>query len=65
MLSANGSELAELIAEELSWLTLPEREECLRGLEQQAMRERNFRALRAIRIYKESAASAQGPTEGD
>ena len=64
-MSASGSELAELIAEELSLLTLPEREECLRGLEQQAKREGNFSALRAIRIYKESAASTKGPVERD
>lgn len=52
----SANDLAALIAEELDYLTLEERAECLQGLERQAKIEANFNALRAINIYRSSAA---------
>ena len=55
-MAKSGSDLAALIAKELDYLSLEERAECLQGLERQAKIEGNFNALRAINIYRSSAA---------
>ena len=54
MQDLSGDDLAKLIAYELSYMTLAERAECLQNLERRAKAEGNFRALRAIAIYRRS-----------
>ena len=68
MQDLSPDDLVGLIADELSYMTLAERAECLQNLERRAKAEGNFRALRAIALYRRSfftckSAPSSSPSE--